>query len=413
MNARLRKLLESRAAAWSKVQDIQARRAKDGYEDTAEDGEAYTRSLDDVEALSKDIEEEERAVRIATALDAIAPDQRSTNPELGAGAGPDVSAQYRKTFDEYMRRGAGRLGPDEQRLLQDGWEEFRAQGTPDAAGGYTVPAEFLNRLNEVRKAYGGIAGLAETIVTASGATLPWPTNDDTGNVGAILDENTAVTEQDMVFGQGSVGAWMYTSKLVRVSLQLLGDTGFDLERWLAGKLGERIGRAAAAHFAVGVGTTQPQGLAVGLTLGVTSAATGVIAYDDLVDLEHAIDPAYRGGTNTRYVIHDTVLRSLRKIKDTTGRPIWVPAIAGGVPSSINGQPYTVDNGLAIQANGSKSVVFGDIRAAYLVREVRGAQTLRLAERYAEFLQVGFLGFQRLDGKVQDTAAAAVLTTKAP
>ena len=166
------------------------------------------------------------------------------------------------------------------------------------------------------------------------------------------------------------------------------------------------------HFAVGTGSGQPEGIVTGLTLGVTSAANGAIGYDDLVDLEHSIDPAYRQSGNLRYVTHDTFVRATRKIKDTTGRPLWAPSIAVGQPSTINGYPYTVDNGLAAVSNGSKSVVFGDIRAAYVVREVRGAQTMRLTERYADFLQVGFLGFQRLDGQVQDTSAAAVLTTKA-
>ena len=410
--ARLRKALEDRAAAWSKVQDIQARRARDGYEENQEDGETYTRALDDVDRLSQIIEEEERTERLAAVVNAPAEGQRTTNPVPDDGAGDELPEQYRTAFAKYMRRGMGRLSGDEQRILQEGFQEDRAlAASTDAAGGYTVPEEFLRRMTEVRKAFGGIGMLAETITTGTGAPIVWPTVDDTGNVGAILGENTQVTEQDVTFDQANLGAYMYTSKMVRVSLQLAQDSAFDLEGWLARKLGERIGRAFAAHAATGTGTGQPQGIAVGLTLGGETAAVGTIGFDDLVDLEHSIDPAYRT-QDTRYVLHDSVLRALRKVKDTTGRPIWVPAVTAGAPSTINGQPYVVDNGLATLAAGSKSVVFGDIRAAYIVREVRGAQTMRLGERYADYLQVGFLGFQRLDGKVQDANAAAVLTTKA-
>lgn len=415
MNARLRGLLDQRATAWSAVQDIQARRAAAGYEETAEDGEAYTRSLDDVERLGRDIENEERSERLAAVMNSPVDESRSTNPRPGEGAAGDISDEYRSAFATYMRRGMTGLNGDEQRLLQEGFVEdtegrAQAAGVP-AAGGYTVPQGFRNKMVETLKAFGGILSVAEILNTDTGASLPWPTNNDTANEGGLLSENTAVTEQDLVFGSNKLGAHMYTSKLVRVSYQLLQDSAFNLEAWLPVKLGERIGRGSARHFAAGTGVDQPQGIITGLTNGVETAAVGKIGYDDLVDLEHVVDPAYRNSSRTGYLLHDTALRDFRKLKDTTGRPLWVPAIAGGIPSTINGQPYTVDNSLPAFAGGSKSVVFGDIHAAYVARVVAGAQTLRLAERYAEYLQVGFLGFQRLDGIVQDNSAAAVLTTK--
>ncbi|EYR64649.1 HK97 family phage major capsid protein [Actinotalea ferrariae CF5-4] len=417
MNARLRKLLEQRATAWSQVQDIQARRAADGFEPTAEDGEAFTRALDEVQRLSDEIETEERAARLGAGLGIDPASVRGTTPrpgEDGDGGGRDVAEEYRSAFDGYLRRGMGQLSGTEQQLLERGYvegEEFRALGASvDAAGGYTVPKEFLDRMIEALKSFGGILSVASVINTTTGAPLSWPTNDDTANKGAILAENTQVTEQDFVFGSANLGAHMYTSKMVRVARQLLQDSAFNLAVWLPRKLGERIGRAAGEHFAVGTGTGQPQGLITGLTKGVTSGTIGKVGYDDLVELEHSIDAAYR--TRASYVLADSALRELRKLKDSQGRPLWVAGMAGGVPSTINGRPYIIDNDLPVQANGSKSIVYGDIEAAYVVRVVAGAQTLRLNERYADYLQVGFLGFQRLDGKVQDTSAAAVLTVRA-
>ncbi|GAB2613608.1 phage major capsid protein [Pseudactinotalea suaedae] len=410
-SARMRTLLDKRATAWQQVQDIQARRAADGYEPTKEDGESYTRSLDDVEKLSRDIEEEERSERLAAAMNTPASDQRGTSPRPGAGEGDpedDLPAAYRSAFSSFLRRGIGRLNPDEQRMLEQGFVEDRALATTTgSAGGYTVPKEFLDKMTEVQKAYGGLMQHAEVIDTDSGQEMLWPTNDDTGNVGAIVAENTQVTEQDVAFGQASFATYMYTSKIVRASFQLLQDSGIDLDSWLARKLGERIARAAAIHFAVGTGSGQPQGLVTGLTKVVYSGTDGAITFDNLVDLEHSIDPAYRNG-NQRYIIADSALRGIRKLKDGQQRPLWVPALAGGVPSTINGHPYTVDNSFAALAADSRSVVFGDIRAAYLIRRVRGGQVLRLTERYADYLQVGFLGFQRLNGMVQDTNAAAAL-----
>lgn len=414
MRARLRKLYDERAAAWSKVQDIQDRRSRDGYEPTQEDGETYTRSLDDVERLGREIEEEERADRLGATFDRAEPGSRSTNPRPAEEEERDVSDEYREVFGSYLRRGDVGMTPEGRSLLEQGFValEDRAQSAGvDAAGGYTVPKEFLQRMTEALKAFGGILGVAEVLNTTTGAPLQWPTNDDTGNVGAILAENTQVTEQDFVFGSTNLAAHMYTSKMVRVSRQLLQDSAFDLEVWLPRKLGERIGRAAAGHFGTGTGTAQPQGLVPGLTKVQETGTASKVGYDDLVDLEHMVDPAYRQSSTVRYVLHDLALRELRKIKDTQGRPLWVPAIAGGPPSTINGYAYTIDNSLPAPADGAKPIVFGDIRAAYAVRIVNGAQTLRLGERYADYLQIGFLGFQRLDGKVQDASAAAALQIK--
>ncbi|MCP2265567.1 phage major capsid protein [Promicromonospora thailandica] len=403
-SARLRTLLEERATAWSAVQDIQARRERAGYESTEEDGESYTRSLADVERLSNEIETEERAERMSAVMNAPAPGQGDTNPTGEDRSGDE--GRYATAFTAFLRGGMEAVTPEDRGLMQSRYEaRAGAAGTP-SAGGYTVPPGFLARMVETVKAYGGVLSLAEVLNTATGNDLQWPSNDDTGNVGAIVGENTQVTEQDTTFGNVELGAYMYTSKIIRLSLQLLQDSAFDLDAFVARKFGERIGRAGAAHFAAGTGTNQPLGVNTGTNILTSGAATTAITYDNLVDLEHKIDPALR--ERARYLVHDDVVKTVRKLKDSQGRPLWVPAMAGGVPSTINGRPYTVDNSLPALAAGSKSAVFGDFREAYVVRMVAGAQTLRLAERYADYLQVGFLGFQRMDGTIQNQSAIAVL-----
>lgn len=411
MNQRLRKLLEERANAWSQVQDIQSR-----DERTADESATYRKALDDVDRLSREIETEERAERQRSVMEGSERDRRDTSPRTeddDQRDAADPTAEYRSAFSAFLRSGMDELPVEQRKLLREGFVEARALGAgTNTAGGYTVPVEMLNKMVETMKAFGGILSVADVITTSDGHPLTWPTNDDTSNTGALLSENTQATEQDMAFGQGQLGAYMYTSKIVRASFQLLQDSAFDMDTWLPRKLGERIGRALAVHLATGTGSGQPQGLITGLTKGVTSAAGTAISYDDLVDLEFAIDPAYRNSPNLRYVFADTALASLRKVKDADGRPLWAPTVAVGVPSTFNGHPYVVDNNMATLALGSKSVVFGDIRAAYAVRQVQGAQTLRLTERYADYLQVGFLGFARFDAIVQDANAAAVLTQKA-
>jgi len=405
MSARLKTLLDKRANAWSQAQDIRTRAEADGYNLTTEEDETWQRALDDVEKLSKQIEVEERHARlnaIAPAAESVAPTQRDdVDPEAG---------EYRQAFNAMLRRGVGRLSADQQSVLERGFGEIDTRAlssVTDAAGGYTVPDEFSNRLVETMKAYGGLLGIVDVLTTASGTDLLWPTNDDTANEGAILDENTQISEQDVAFGQGKLKAYTYTSKLIRVPLQLLQDSAIDIEAFLARRIGERIGRAVAGHIATGAGTTQPVGVAnatVGFDVGVTGATgnTTTVTYDSLVDLEHSVDPAYRG--SAQYAMNDLTLAAIRKLKDSQNRPLWVPSVAGGVPSTINGRPYTIDNKLPAPAANAKSILFGDFKTGYIARRVSGAQVLRLSERYADFLQVGFFGFARWDGVIQDAAA---------
>ena len=176
---------------------------------------------------------------------------------------------------------------------------------------------------------------AEVIETETGANLQWPTNDDTGNVGAILAENTQVTEQDVTMGTASLDAYMYTSKLVRVSLQLMQDSAFDFPTWLQRKLGERVGRILNQHFTTGTGTAQPDGIVTSATVGVTGtgsfATTGGISFDNVIDIIEALDPAYGGDAGLKFMGHQSVRKALRKVKDNQGRYLWSPRRRPALP----------------------------------------------------------------------------------
>ncbi|MEU0716834.1 phage major capsid protein [Streptomyces lavendulocolor] len=407
----LQTLLDQRAAAWNKAQEFQNRAASEA-DMAAEDRSAWDAALADVERLSQDIEREERHARLsATDYSKLAPTSGEAAEEARARHGGDEGVKaYSDAWRSWMRVGTSELSSEERSALRTGFvdgKELRAQGVATgAAGGYLVPAEFRATLVETKKFFGAMRDVAEVITTATGATLPWPTNDDTTNTGAILSENTQVTEQDVTIGTADVGAYMYTSKLVRVSFQLLNDSAFNLESWLARKLGERIGRAENAHFTTGTGTNQPEGVQTNATIGKTGTTgqTTSVIYDDLIDLIHSVDPAYRQGGRARWMLNDATLGAARKLKDGQNRPLWEPSIQVGVPDSLLGYAITVNQDMPVMAANAKSILFGDFYAGYLIRDVEDVQVLRLAERYADYLQVGFLAFSRTDGTPQDTAA---------
>lgn len=319
---------------------------------------------------------------------------------------------YERAFDSYLRRGVAEMNSEQRSILE---REFRdlSVGT-NTAGGYTVPPGFSQRITDAMKAFGGMLDVSNVITTDSGQSLVWPTADDTGNVGAILAENNAAPTQDITFGQKTLGAYMYTSKMVKVSFQLLNDSAFDLNAWLPDKFAQRIGRAINAHFTNGTGGgTQPVGLVPNLTVGKTGATgqTLTVTSDDLIDLIHSIDPAYRN-ERSRFMLADTSVKVVRKLKDTTGQYLWQPGLTSGSPDTLLGYGVKINQDMPAMAANAKSVAFGDFNAAYVIRQVQGVQVLRLNERYADALQVGFLSFARYDGNVDDTNAAKLYQNSA-
>lgn len=408
---RLQTLIDKRANAWEQYQEISDR---DG-EWSAEDRAAIDKAEADIRQLSEDIERLEARERIGTDLD-----PQRTTPAAGHGEGdgqrgepnPGSDARtYGDAFREFLRHGMQQMSSEDRAALSGAFvdgSDLRAQGVAvDAAGGYLVPEDYRATMTETMASFGGMLDVINFIDTSTGAKLPWPTNDDTANKGAILTENTQVTEQDMTFGTTSLDAYMYTSKLVRVSYQLLQDSAFDLDTWLPRKLAERIARIVNEHFTIGDGTDKPLGLVPGGTVGVTAAAVDEITYDEVVDLEHSVDPAYRN-ERAAFMFSDAALAGLRKVKDGDGRPLWQPSLVAGQADNFNGRRYVVNQDMPEPAASAKSVAFGDFHAGYVGRRVTNTTVLRLTERYADFLQVGFLGFERVDGTPDDTGAYRLL-----
>lgn len=411
-----KQLREQRANIWAQMQAVMARAEAENRDFTAEERESYGRMEADLDGLGNRIERAERAASLGASINAAL--AGSSEPPAGVQRGVDASDEdrYGAAFNAFIRNGTSRLSPEHRELMEGNFrhiENAAAVGT-GSAGGYTVPPAFRAIMVETMKAYGVMLTEAEDVSTDTGANLPWPTNDDTANVGAILSENAQVTEQDVTFGTASLDAYMFTSKLVRASLQFLNDSP-NAEKWLARKLGERIGRILSQMFTTGTGSSQPDGIITSATVAVTGsgslASTGGYSYDNLIDLQESLDPAYGSDPNCKWMANQGVRKALRKLKDTTGKPIWEPSVTAGSPDVLLGKPFLVNNDMATVAQNSKSLGYGNIRAAYVTRQVSGsASLLRLTERYADYLQVGFLAFERWDGTLQDANAFKVMQT---
>jgi len=294
----------------------------------------------------------------------------------------------------------------------EAWEKRAPMGVGSGAIGlYTAPDSPMGALERALLAFGGMRQVSTVYRTASGTDMPFPTNNDTSNKGAILAENTQVAEVDATFGQLVLNSFKYSSKMVLVARELLQDSAVNIPELIGQILGERIGRIQNDHFTTGDNSSKPNGVVTAATsASITSAAATTITYDNLVDLVHTLDPAYR--PNARFMFNDGALKIIKKIKvaqysgDTVGAPLWIPGLAGALADTIMGYPYVINQSVATPAASSKSVLFGDF-SKYLIRDVADVRLIRMEERYADYDQVGFTAFMRSDADLRDAGTHPV------
>lgn len=332
-----------------------------------------------------------------------------------------------RAFSKFLRNG-GRSWDDEERAFMTQKVDHEAakvmnvtSTTTNTQGGYLVPSGFSDMLEQAKKWFGGIDGIVGKFTTSTGQPWPWPTINDTANRGRIIGQNVQVTETDPVFGQATFGAYIGSSDLVLIPLALMDDSYFNLDALIAQLLGTRLGRLFNWKCTVGTGTNEPTGIvpaatAAGAVNTFPTGETAAIAYNDLVNVEHTVDPAYRYNDATRWMFADSLLKLLKKLVDGNNRPLWQPGLASsfregapveGAKPLILDHPYVINQDMAAPAASAYSLLFGDM-SCFKVREVAGGTTvLRLVERYADYLQVGFIAFQRFDSNLIDAGTHPV------
>ena len=275
-------------------------------------------------------------------------------------------------------------------------------------GGDTVPTTIVARITEALKKYGGMRQVSEVIQTASGNPMNFPTSDGTAEVGELVAENTAATSLDPSFGTVGLNVYKFSSKIITVPFELLQDSSVDIEQFIAQRIATRLGRAQNNYFTTGTGSSQPNGVVTAAASGVVAATGGAtsVSYDNLVDLQHSVDPAYRDLGRTRYMFNDTTLAAIRKLKDSQNRPIFLPGyldngIAGGIPDTLLGKPFTINQSMASMAANAKSILFGDF-TFYKIRDVMAITMFRFTDSaFASKGQVGFLAWMRSGGNLID------------
>lgn len=394
-------LREQRAGVWEKAKKFLDSHRNENNMLSSEDTQTYERMENEIVNLGKEIERQERLDKIERELNAPINSPITSKPgdmENSKKIGRD-SGEYASAFWKQIRARDGIVTPEIRNALRIG---------VDTEGGYLVPDEFERRLVEALEEENIFRTIAHKMNTASGdKKIPIVASKGSAS---WIDEGGAYPESDDAFGQVSIGAHK-VGTMIKVSEELINDNVFDLEGYIAKEFGRRIGSKEEEAFFIGDGSGKPLGILAttgGAQIGVTSSLDSGIKFDEIIDLYYSLKSPYR--KNATWIVNDTTIKALRKLKDGNGQYIWQPSVTAGTPDSILNRPVQTSSFMPELTAGNKSVVFGDF-SYYWIADRQGRVFKRLGELYAPSGQVGFLGSQRVDGKLILPEAVKVLQQK--
>lgn len=366
----------------------------------------YDASIKEIEDLKAQVDRIDRANNLLASGDAAGAIGDAAASRAARAGVEAPAAKVKEVFATWIRQGDRALSAEDWNIIRN-----TMSTTTPSEGGYTVATEVARAVADALKSLGGMRSVATVIQTNMGNTINYPNSDGTAEEGEIVAQNTAASDADVVFGATAIEIFKYSSKVVTVPVELLQDASVDIEALVNVRCTQRVGRTTNKHFTIGTGSGQPRGVVVAASAGKTGTTgqTTTVIFDDLVDLEHSVDAAYRDLGRCRWMMHDSTFKVIKKLKDSSGRPIFMPGwdgLGGRAPDTILGYPVTINNHMATMAANAKSILFGDF-SYYIIRDVIGATEYQryTDSAYAKKGQVGFNLWARAGGNFTDVGGA--------
>lgn len=392
-------LREKRAKAWEAAKAFLDAKSVDGAFVSGEDTATYEKMENEVMDLGKQIDRLERQAAIDAEMRTATAAPITNIPKAGITGDEKTgraSAEYQRVFWNSMRN---KMSYDVQNALSIG---------SDSEGGYLVPDEYEKKLVEALEEEVFFRSLATVIRTSSGdRKIPIVTSKGEA---AWIDEGGQFPESDDSFGQTSIGAFKLAT-MIKVSDELLNDSVFSVEAYISKEFGRRIGTKEEEAFFIGDGKGKPIGIfntTGGADTGVTVASASV-TFDDVMDLYYSLRAPYRNKAS--WLLNDSTVKAIRKLKDGNGNYIWQPSVREGEPDKILNRPYRTSIYVPELVAGNRVMSFGDY-SYYWIADRQGRSFKRLNELFATTGQVGFLASERVDGKLILSEAIKTLDVKA-
>jgi len=377
----INEMIQKRAKVWETAKNFVDTHENENGVLSAEDNETYSRMEKEIEDLTAAIDRQQRAEAREAELN------RPVNTPITERPAKQVEEKTGRASNAYKEDFGAHLRG--QRLVHN----VLSEGV-QADGGYLVPEEFERQIVMGLDESNVVRGLAKVITTSAERKIPVAATHSTA---AWTAENGAYTPSDPSFDQKTIDAYKLTD-LVKVSIELLQDSAFNLEEYIAAEFARAFGIAEEEAFCVGTGTGQPTGIftANGGQVGVTAGATNAITADELISLVYALKSPYR--RNAKFLMNDATIAAIRKLKDGNGVYLWQPSLQAGEPDKLLGYELYTSPYVPTVAAEALTVAFGDFKN-YWIADRSGRTVQRLNELYSTNGQVGFVATERVDGKV--------------
>jgi len=394
MNAK--QLREKRGALIEQMQGMVAAAKAEGRNLSNEENEKFDAISNEVDELRSAAARIERSEELKKELATKAEEVRDAAP---------AKVEVRDAFNAYLRKGMNGLNAGEARALAELRGTDTQITTNDGLGGFLVPENWSDFVSATELFKSDIEQVATVLRTANGQHFNLPANDDTSVVAAILGEGTAETVSDMTFTNVKFEPYTYSSKIVKVSNQLIADNAFDLASFVGSQLANRLKRGINAHLTTGDASSKPQGIVTGSALGKTAASATAVTISEVMDLFYSVDASYRNAAGAGWMMNSATAKAIRVLGfgSSNDFPAYVPGMSVGEPDMLFGKPVYINEDMDGIATGKKSIIFGDLKQ-YYVHEAGGVQLLRLNERFADALSTGFIAYRRVDGNVLQSSA---------
>ncbi|MBL1422438.1 MAG: phage major capsid protein [Alphaproteobacteria bacterium] len=399
MTILLNTLRDKRTEAFNAMGEITG---VDAVNYTDEMHENVIRLNDEIEKLDGQIEVLNRALKDdaeqAEYVNVLADDHNMSPDQIQANMICSESI-----FDNVLRFGVQAMSVEDVEFVKAAQIQNAMDGTTDVKGGFYIPTEIAKKAITKLHDLGGIRSYATIITTGTGNPISFPTFDDGDNEGELLATADAATDgPDPVAGSITLEAFKMSTKILAVDESLVQDTGFDLINEILTAMAMRWFRLESRLYTVGTGVAQPKGIVPSAALGHTTDLPAAFTFDDLIDLEHSLDPVIREMAGVAWSFNDKTLKIIKKLKNAEGEYIWKGATSAGQPATILGYPYHINQKMDDVAASKHPIIFGML-SNYYVRDVERKSMKRFdnAPEYAKLDQIAFLGIKRGDGHLRD------------
>lgn len=417
------KLIKEKREIWYQAQDLRKQVENDNRLLTKEEVTMYDALVDKMNDIQRNIDTVTDMNQRANVLKENVYDSKGTV----IGTREEEAIKYNRAIDHWMRVGNRGLNQDELKILRpdssdagSSMIELRTDVVVATAAN-TQQTDVITAVEISKNYYAPWLKACDEITTATGNPITWPKVDEaafTGSVEVVTSDMFNTTD-NITFSSSTLNAYFFSSQGVKVNKDNLEDSAFPLATVVGKIQGDRLWRAISTACTTGSGTATCSGI-VGKTVGApvgVIAGKCVITRARLLQLMGKVNYAYHLAPGAGWMFNSAQMYEIAGLSSSTtdNRPLWQPSMVAGVPDKLEGFPYYINNDLSLPTtygglghNAVRHILFGDFKS-FKVRYAGPLQMIRLDERYAETLQVGFVAIQRMDSKL----IAGNATTYAP